>query len=187
MESILGRGVKFYQLPEALTKYIQEKGASGLGELLMVPLLFPVFVVNPVEYHTDVGFWHDRNPSTVCKHYIAAAKAPHTIEVRWTYTVPTGKKAMLEFAETQIFRDAAASTVGIASCDIAMLGDGVTCDMTLLRSMVHTNNVGDHMNNSTGGPILLLEGFKIFASTYDSSTGGTMKYKVNAKLTEFDA
>lgn len=42
--------VKLYELPEALSKYIQEKGASGVSGLNFIPWVFPVFIMNPAEY-----------------------------------------------------------------------------------------------------------------------------------------
>lgn len=47
------KGPRVYELPEALKRYIQDKAASGISSLTIVPLAFPVFVMNPAEYKPD--------------------------------------------------------------------------------------------------------------------------------------
>lgn len=43
-------GARVYEMPAALSKFIQEKTASGIGYLTIVPFAFPVFVMNPTGY-----------------------------------------------------------------------------------------------------------------------------------------
>lgn len=49
----LPKAIRVYELPDALKKYIQEKGASGISGLHLMPLVFPVFIMNPAEYPPD--------------------------------------------------------------------------------------------------------------------------------------
>lgn len=48
--SIFAKGPRLYELPDSLKRYLQDKGASGISYLTIVPFAFPVFVMNPFEY-----------------------------------------------------------------------------------------------------------------------------------------
>lgn len=44
------KGADIYKLPDSLEKFIQEKTASGFGKIRLIPLAFPVFIMNPFRY-----------------------------------------------------------------------------------------------------------------------------------------
>jgi hypothetical protein len=130
--------------------------------------------------------WYDRNPSSQWLGFFNNNTPPHSDTQRWTYTVPSGKKAMLEYASAYVRRSAAATTVGRvqASIRVTPSGGGVH---TITIAQILTNNVGDSDRMDLGQGFLLFAGDKIEGYTEDTSTGGTVNILLRAKLTEFDA
>lgn len=53
MSFLLKRQVQIYEIPEALKRWIQDKGRSSYHHLTFMPIAFPVFVMNPAEYAAD--------------------------------------------------------------------------------------------------------------------------------------
>jgi hypothetical protein len=130
--------------------------------------------------------WHDRNPITTLYVYSAAGVAPHTTTPRWTYTVPSGKKAMIEFLHVRILRSAAATTAGKVTAAISITPSGGPSADIMVANIL-TNNVGDREALVSGATLTLLAGDKIAGYTSDASTGGTIDYVLACKATEFDA
>jgi len=130
--------------------------------------------------------WYDRNPSISVQNYANSGVAPHALTVRWSYTVPAGKKAFVETISARLVRDAAATTAGLASIYVAVLPYGGSWT-PLLRIAVLSNGVGDRDGGEIGQSVILKAGDGLRAETYDTSTGGTLFYSVSAKITEFDA
>lgn len=130
--------------------------------------------------------WFDRNPVQVPKNYYSTAIAPHTLTTRWTYTVPTGKKALLEFALVKAIRSVAATTAGTVYAYLSLTPSGLTVVVLGVIELM-ANSVGDHDASLVGQSIVLGAGDALLAATLDTSTGGTVDYSLAAKLTEFDA
>jgi hypothetical protein len=130
--------------------------------------------------------WYDRNPSSQWLSYQANNVAPHSITQRWVYTVPSGKKAILEFAACYVRRSAAATTVGRVQVDIWITPSGGSVKKISLAQLL-TNNVGDMDRMDLGQSLILNAGDKIEGYSEDASTGGTTNILIAAKLTEFDA
>jgi hypothetical protein len=130
--------------------------------------------------------WYDRNPVHVTKSYVGSAVAPHSATSRWSYTVPSGKKAMVELLRGSAIRDAAANTVDEVWIYIQLIPGGQSAAYIIFTRLL-TNNVGDKVEFSIGQSMILLPGDQIFAYTADSSTGGAVHYELTAKITEFDA
>jgi hypothetical protein len=118
--------------------------------------------------------------------YSAAGVAPHTVTARWNYTVPSGKKAMIEFLHVRILRSTAASTAGKVTAAISITPSGASSNDVMVANIL-TNNVGDKDALVSGATLTLLAGDKIAANTSDASTGGTIDYVLACKATEFDA
>lgn len=130
--------------------------------------------------------WYDRNPVSQGKSYSATGVAPHADTQRWTYTVPNGKKVMLETSLAQVVRITAAAPVGLAKAAVNLTPLSVTSVFT--TGVFHNKNgVGDSENAFMGCGAQLQAGEIIEARTQDGSTGGTMLYNIQVKLTEFDA
>ena len=130
--------------------------------------------------------WYDRNPSIQVKNYSAAGVAPHTSTLRWSYTVPSGKKAFLELADIEVVRATAATTVGMVSAGITYTPSGGS-EVNVIVVEIRTNGVGDRAGKTVGQAFVMSAGDSIKAYTTDTSTGGTIDYTMSAKITEFDA
>ena len=125
--------------------------------------------------------WYDRNPQGVEQAYTAAGVAPHGFTVRFTYTVPTGKKFFLENAVGITVRKTAATTPGMAFCGVSARNYGV------VEGQVRTNNVGDLNSMNVGRTVIMVAGDQLKGDSQDASEGGTMDYEVYAHGIEFDA
>jgi hypothetical protein len=127
--------------------------------------------------------YYDRGPTQVGISYGPAnAIAPHGSTQRATYTVPTGRKAMVEAINVNIFRDVVATTAGLALAQSTVPGGG-----SLDALNVNGNVVGNGAQKLAGVQMLLnaADNTKIF--TQDASTGGSHAYSVTATIAEFDA
>jgi hypothetical protein len=130
--------------------------------------------------------WYDRNPSQVLLWWTVNNQAPHAETVRWTYTVPSGKKAMLEALDGLICIITAATTAGRRSIYVKLTRPSVGSAF-IFNLQILTNNVGDVQTKGLGTSLLMLAGDILEGYTSDGSTGGTADYRLMAKITEFDA
>lgn len=129
--------------------------------------------------------WHDRNATARGRSYSAGAVAPHGSTTRWTYTVPSSKKCLLESAWCLVMRDGAAAPAGRARSLVYVdTGDGTS---EVGEPQILTNGVGDQQSALVAGQMTLNAGGIVAAVTEDSSTGGTVRFMATAKLTEYDA
>lgn len=123
----------------------------------------------------------DRNPATVVRSYAAGGVGPHAETNRWTYTVPAGRRAAVTFLEADVFRDSAATTLGVITVSVYYNTELV------LRSIVWNNTVGARDFKLMTGLMVLNPGDTIRATTSDTSTGGSANYRISAMIVEFDA
>jgi len=130
--------------------------------------------------------WYDRNPTSIQKLHADAGRSPHSETERWTYTVPSGKKALIESLYIKIMRATAASSAVLVLAAV-QLGLGGGTNYYHWIAALRTNNVGDKDDIIIGQSIILNAGDVLRAISSDSSTGGTVDYYILAKITEFDA
>jgi len=129
--------------------------------------------------------WHDRNPFVIMRGF-SSVTGPHSMTDRWTYTVPAGKKAYIEFLCIKSIRATAAGTAGTVVIQITYTPSGAS-EQVLAATGLYTNTVGDKDEVTCGHALTMLAGDLLKGLTYDGSTGGTVNYLVVAKITEFDA
>jgi len=130
--------------------------------------------------------WYDRNPSTQLLWYGGAGIAPHGLIARATYTVPTGKKAFLEYGIVVAIRATAPTTAGRVTTQITITPSGGSAAGFLVIRW--TSAVLDyHESMNVGNAGALAAGDMIQVMTADLSTGGTLDYSAGVKLTEFSA
>lgn len=163
---------------------MQDKGASGISSLRLIPLLFPVFVTNPSGY-TFPNHWYDRNPLNITRSYDSSGVPAIEASENWSYTVPSKRKFYLEHVIARIQRETVAAPVGIAYVYLELIV-GVTA-YPLVRARIRTNNVGDFDSVHIGHGMLLLEGNTLKGWRGDTSTGGTTQWTIAIKGMEFDA
>ena len=123
----------------------------------------------------------DRNPVSATQSYSGATVAPHSSTVRWTYTVPTGRKALVSAFHISVRRAAAATTASTATAFLMLNGTNVF-HVTLVN-----NTVDATQRLELSAALYLTAGDELRAVTLDSSTGGYIDYNVVAVVTEFDA
>jgi hypothetical protein len=130
--------------------------------------------------------WYDRNAITRINGWQSNNTAPHSRTSRFSFTVPAGKKAFVEYASIYARRSTAASTAGLvqATIEITPSGGGIA---VIAEAQLLTNNVGDADRMDVGQGITLNAGDKIEGYTVDASTGGAVNLLVACKITEFDA
>lgn len=130
--------------------------------------------------------WHDRAPSQKIQKYIANALAPHSATERWSYTVPAGKKAYVEWMQIAVTTVVVATSGRDVVDNITLTPDGGSAiDVAYLAYF--KNGVGDNQQIAVGSSMILLPGDEFASISRDSSTGGTITHVLIAKITEFDA
>ena len=130
--------------------------------------------------------WYDRNAASRADTYTGQQLAPHALTTRLTYTVPAGKKAIVELLQVKCVRRTAATTVGLVYAYATITPSGGS-EKEILDSYLFGNAVGDKDGQALQGTLVLCTGDVINMKTYDGSTGGTVDYFLAYKVTEFDA
>lgn len=130
--------------------------------------------------------WYDRSPATRADGYSTGAVAPHSATVRVSYTVPTGKKALVELILTSLERDGAPGAAGAAAA-LARVTPGTGSQIAILISRDQSATVGAQKVQSLAGSFTLKAGDLLELVTVDGSTTGTYQYDLASKVTEFDA
>jgi len=125
--------------------------------------------------------YYDRNPQEVSITFGAADIAPHATTTRATYTVPTGKKAMVMSGYSEMLRKTAATAVGNSYAIIKRAA------LYLIGLFMRKNTVGDQVNEAIGINAMLLAGQALELVTSDASTAGTIDYEIDAHIIEFNA
>jgi len=130
--------------------------------------------------------WYDRNPVRLFQYYKGDGVAPHSSTLRWTYTVPAGKKAWVELLVNRVKRSGAATTPDAVLSQIYLTPYGGSIS-TLLYVFFNSNTLGAGDTIIVPASMMLGAGDVLSAYTQDASTGGLVDYLVSAKITEFDA
>jgi len=130
--------------------------------------------------------WYDRNPISRVDSASADGVTPHGATDRLTYTVPAGKKALIEQADAKIWRQTAATTAGEVFVAFTVTPGGGS-QQFVMRDAFFTNAVNDSAKLSMSPNMTLKAGDVFTIATFDGSTGGTTRYRLGYKLTEYDA
>lgn len=124
--------------------------------------------------------YYDRNATASTSSY-SAAPAPAGDVTRWSVTVASGKKILVEASYCSVTRQSA-PTVG------ALYYATVFCSGIIINSIADTSTVvGTTQSRIVTGMITAYPGDVIYGLTSDSSTGGTVFFNVQYKGTQFDA
>ena len=128
--------------------------------------------------------YYDRNATPQTNEY-SATVGPHTGTTRYSYTVASGKKAVVEFGFVSLQRVTAPSAG--STYYGAVLSKSFT--ISLRTPYVESTSVVVLASSVVALPLslTLYGGESIEASTGDFSTGGTVFYTIQSKLTVYDA
>ncbi len=106
---------------------------------------------------------------------------PHGLTTRDTYTVPVGKKFIIAAVQVSLRRNTAAAPVGMAQA-YATIGGVRVC-----QAWINNNNVDARHDAILSSQNVVSEGLVVNLVTSDSSTGGTIDYRMSLHGEEFDA
>lgn len=127
--------------------------------------------------------YYGRNPIIVPKVSRQVAIAPHLEAQRWTYTVPTGRNAIVTSLNLWIFRNTVAAPAGVADIVLYVTSGGAPQAMYDLPLFLNT--VGANLGIFIGQNLTMLAGHTISLYDVDGSTGGTVSYYGLAQIVEF--
>ena len=137
-----------------------------------------------VPYISTYPSYIDRSGTNVVQSYAVWGVPPHSSSIRFTYQVPAGRKAIVDYGYMRISRSIAATlpsrpTMILQFCPAA--GSYVPlCYLTMPG-----NDVYDPQFIFLPVPIFLAEGDCLRLYTSDDSTGGTCDYNATFKIFEF--
>ena len=132
-------------------------------------------------------FFYDRNPIVIGTVVAPGAIGPHADTLRASYTVPSGKRTVLEMADLFLEIVTAAGPSGNKRADIRWTPAGGS-DTQFIRAnlLASSNAIGDKETKVVGLSAMFQEGDLIGLRTADLGTGGTIEYEVKLKWTEFE-
>ena len=129
--------------------------------------------------------FYDRNATSLLLSY-SSTEGPHSQITRWTTTVATGNKLLVELANARLLTVTAATSKGIYDYGSIYITSGATT-ISYVDVSLDTNTVGAYRYVlSTQGPTIYA-GETIFAATAGNSTGGTIQYVMQIKGTTYSA
>ena len=128
--------------------------------------------------------YYDRNATSFSQAYNANL-APHANTVRWTYTLASGKKLLVESASAYAFRTAAA-TVNSYGWGLVTTYDGTNFS-NILPMVINLTSLAAVDRAYITQSVTVYAGQQILAATWDNATGGTITWDIDAKGTIYDA
>jgi hypothetical protein len=128
----------------------------------------------------------DRNTAVKQQTFQGIGLAPHSGTSRYTYTVPSLKKAQVTLMTLQVHRATVATTAGEVRAELEYTPSaGVTAELVSHR--VTDNTLAVWRTFVVGASIIGFAGDIIDLITADASTGGTNTYNSTTTIDEFDA
>ena len=132
--------------------------------------------------------YYDRNPANSILPYSSNLVGPHAETTRATYTVPAGNSAFIEMTALVLEIITAAGTPQRREAMVGITPDGGSWDAIAFAAITAKDNtIGDIVSTNTSSHILLVAGEDVQLRTVDGSTTGTVRYRLRAKIVEFDA
>ena len=128
--------------------------------------------------------YYDRGAASVQSAY-SGTVAPHGNTERWSRTIAAGKSGYVETSFALTLRITAATVVGDTACFVQIVtSDAVSGVVAYIQ---HADNTLRTNRNIVLTSVGLLQASDIIrAYSFDTSTGGTNDFYLNAKLTLFD-
>lgn len=129
--------------------------------------------------------YYDRNATSQVNAYSAGGIAPHAATTRWTVTVASGKKLLVEVATCIMVRETAATTPDQYKSTVEITSGATT--MVVVPNYSYSNTVSAITTQSSPAAMTIYAAETIYGQTRDVSVGGTIFYAVNLKGTVYDA
>jgi hypothetical protein len=169
----------------------QVKAATAISDksevLLITDIPEDYVIPTTTDYPAKKPYYDKRrNPKQIMMSYSGSVAPPHPQTLRWQYTVPAGRQAIVELLVAVTQRDAAASVAATASDYIILEAHGAG-NMVLIYAWIASLSLGAQTALTVGTALTLYESDRLNAYTYDGSADGTVSYVISAKIIEFDA
>lgn len=113
-------------------------------------------------------------------HYAANGLGPHVPTIRWTYTVPSAKAAMIDGLSVNLLRVAVAAPAAFAQVLVYGTGGVYWADVS-----AQDNAIGSGRFLVAGLVGYARAGEAISSQTFDGSTGGAYNYSASLRYHEF--
>jgi len=128
--------------------------------------------------------FYDRNPIPLGLNYNSSL-APHGLTVRWSYTVPVGKKFLMAYSYAYGFKSVLAGAPGPFRGQIRVtpVVGAVYYPIWVYTYLLTLGDVGE-MNGNTS--VAFLPGDVIEGLTQDTNGGGNILFSIGMSGTEFD-
>lgn len=128
--------------------------------------------------------FYGRNALYLNKGFTILPTGPHGVTTRDSYTVPAGRRAVITSMYLHFQRITVAAPIGVYQSAIVLTQSGNS--YTLCRIMSVGNVVNDNLSIVNPGQVFLNAGDFVGIETSDASTGGTVGYRAQMAVTEFD-
>ncbi len=128
--------------------------------------------------------YYDRGAAGLSTRYLATV-SPHVQTTRWTITIASGQKGFAEMGGVRITGVTAPGTAGFAMAGIDTFAGGVYS--TLIFQRMTTSATLPILYEAYPVSVSLYPGDELLGFTQDSSTGGTVQFIVDSKITTFTA
>jgi hypothetical protein len=128
--------------------------------------------------------YYDRN-ATSSMSAVSVTSGPHVITLRLSTTIASGKKALIEYGQTGVTRVTVATSSGEYHA-FSQITISSTVNNFIIRP-VTDNTAGATVSVFLPTQPTLYAGEVLTGSTYDLSTGGTVTFNFQFKLTTYDA
>ena len=128
--------------------------------------------------------YYDRNATSSVQAFLNT-DSPHGSTTRWTTTVASGKKIVMEAAAFRNLRLTAATVAGVVTSELQLISGAST--LIMISNRQTDNSLVTQYYVALAAPLTLYTGESLSAATVDLSTGGVVQYSLNFKGTSFDA
>lgn len=130
--------------------------------------------------------WYDRNAASQIGKYNSGDIAPHVETARWTYTVPTAKKFIMENGYVSVGVATVATTVALSYAGVSYTPSGGS-GIPIVTAISYDNTTNSTKYASLGVSVMGFSGDSFEGYDADNSTGGTRNFTEDMKGSEFDA
>lgn len=146
----------------------------------------PFVAPGPTSPSTARPAYYDRNASAKTFYTDTGPVGPHATATRWSYLVPSGRRAYLEQVFLMTLRITAAASAAVAQCFIQYTPAAGVVGIPAY-SLVTSNGVNDRDKQVLGTVGYMGAGDLLACVDNDNSTGGSVEFFEYAKVVEFDA
>lgn len=129
--------------------------------------------------------FYDRNATALTVGFLVGPIGPHGATVRDSYTVPAGRKTIINAIDIVLLRTTATAAGPQVQSYYTYIPNGGV-DQIIIFNSILLGTVGDRASNQLGLEFVMYPGDELTITTGDASAGGGVFYSNHAMITEFD-